>query len=70
MSGINFLEKIWSVEIYHRNQGSDGLWFRAVNADTEKEALILATNLFEAEGLNSVLIDRYVIAELLPPGGD
>lgn len=67
---IDFLAKTWSVEISHHVPKSDGLWFRAVNAENEEEALIKATNLFEAEGLNSIFIDEYLITELIQPGGD
>lgn len=70
MNAINFEERLWSVEIEHHVPNTDGLWFGAVNAKDEKDALFIATNLFEANGLNSVFIDKYVITELIQPGGE
>lgn len=60
----------WMVEIYHRNPGSDGVWFRAVNAETKREALRIAVALFVGDGLNEILVDKIEITELSEGGDD
>lgn len=61
----------WMIEIYHRNPGSDGVWFRVVEANTEKEAIRIAVALFVGDGLNEILIDKINYTELtLPKGGE
>ena len=66
MSAIDLsgMVSVFVVEIYHRNQGATPVWFRTVNALTEKEATRAAILLFIGEGLSELLIDEIETVEL------
>lgn len=61
---LSGMSPLWMVEIYHRNPGATPVWYRAINAETEKAANATAIHLFKGDGLNEVLIDKIVTSEL------
>lgn len=66
MSEIDFESgvPIWSVEIFHNIPETTGVWHRVVNAETEKEAIRKAIELFESDGLPPARITRIEPATL------
>lgn len=79
MNEISFELPLWSATIYHSERGADNPWNRAFNvaevADpkaNKQQALRTAVELFEADGLQAIMIYTIEIAPLimLEEGGD
>lgn len=66
---LSGMQRIFSIEIYHRNPKTDGIWFRVVNAENEKAAVRKAIALFVGNGLSELLIDMINPTELILLGG-
>lgn len=66
MSDIDFEmgEPIWMVTVFHNTPGTFGVWQRALNAETETEAIAKTKELFELDGLRPIRIYRIEIEEL------
>jgi hypothetical protein len=59
------MQRVFAIEIYHRNPGADGVWFRVVNAEDEKAAIRKAIALFVGDSLSALLIDKISPTELV-----
>lgn len=66
---LSGMTRIFAIEIYHRNPNATPVWFRVVNAESEKEAIRTAILLFIGNGLSELLIDEINSTELVPLKG-